>query len=100
MQEAVGKLRRPSCFCQRGFHQSSEDEAGGELEVAWAAAAEEGVAYSDIGRDGDGQEADAAARQGVYAVEGGVRGEAGQKWRGEVRVVEEVENLCAQLERD
>ena len=100
IKKAVGVFRRPSCFCQRGFHQSSEDQSGGELEVARAAAAEEGVADAYVGRDVDGQEAYAAARQGVYAVEGGVRREAGQKGRGEVRVVEEVENLCAQLERD
>src|SRR5256885_5027088 len=96
--KAVGTVRRPSCFCQHGSHQSSEDHAGGELEVARAAAAEEWVADAYVGRDGDGQEADASARQGVYAVEGGVRREARQQGRGEVRVVEEVENLGAQLE--
>src|SRR5205085_12702071 len=43
IKKAVGVVRRPSCFLERGSHQVSEDQAGGELEVAWAAAGEEVV---------------------------------------------------------
>ena len=62
--------RLPKC-CVPGRH-----EAGGELDVARAAAAEEGVADAHVGRDGERQEADASARRGVDAVEAGVGGEA------------------------
>src|SRR5205085_3239513 len=78
----------------------SEQQADGKLQVARAATAEKGIADADVGRDGERQETAAAPGQGINTMEAGVGGERGQQGRSEVRMIEEIENLCAQLEFD
>lgn len=69
------------------------------MNVSRTAAAEERVADADVGRDGDWQKADSAPC-GIDAVKARVRSEARQKRRREIRVIQDIKNLRAQLQRD
>ena len=106
LRNLVRQIKRPPVVTNDGgrfcfgsvadLRALSENQPCGELNVAWATAPEKRIADADVGRDRNRQKAGAASG---YRIDAGskVRSETRQQRIGKIRVVENVEDLGAQL---